>query len=375
LVLSIENHCSPQQQEEMAKIFCGTFGDMLAPLFGSAPLPSPAALVGKILIKGKVLAPVTPIVSEPAPPPAATAAAKKEKKKKSKEPEPTVAKALSDITHLGTFSFPHGPITATTVLSGGRPPCMMFSVSETKLIKVVKGTASGQTTAATTPPPEQQATSASVKQEALSAIQRYNSTHFSRVYPKGTRVNSSNYDPALGWACGCQLVALNYQTSSMPMWVNEAKFLMNGGVGYVLKPEWMLRGEEPPAAAQRRLRVKVISASQLPSTERDIIDSYVVLTLAGYHTDHAERRTKTVMDNGWNPRFDEEFEFAMRAPEMAVLSVVVWDRDVGKDDCVCRYSFPIAAVRPGYRALPMYDANTSALIPNAHVLCHFSSLN
>jgi hypothetical protein len=36
------------------------------------------------------------------------------------------------------------------------------------------------------------------------------------------------------------MVALNYQTSSTPMWINEAKFKENGNCGYILKPEWML---------------------------------------------------------------------------------------------------------------------------------------
>jgi phosphatidylinositol phospholipase C delta len=36
--------------------------------------------------------------------------------------------------------------------------------------------------------------------------------HLVRVYPKGTRVNSSNYQPHRYWAGGCQVVALNWQT-------------------------------------------------------------------------------------------------------------------------------------------------------------------
>lgn len=34
----------------------------------------------------------------------------------------------------------------------------------------------------------------------------------SRIYPKGTRVDSSNYNPQPFWNVGCQMVALNYQT-------------------------------------------------------------------------------------------------------------------------------------------------------------------
>lgn len=44
------------------------------------------------------------------------------------------------------------------------------------------------------------------------ALLRYNKLQLSRIYPKGTRVDSSNYNPQLFWNAGCQLVALNFQT-------------------------------------------------------------------------------------------------------------------------------------------------------------------
>lgn len=44
------------------------------------------------------------------------------------------------------------------------------------------------------------------------ALTRYNKSQLSRIYPKGTRVDSSNFMPQLFWNAGCQLVALNYQT-------------------------------------------------------------------------------------------------------------------------------------------------------------------
>lgn len=37
----------------------------------------------------------------------------------------------------------------------------------------------------------------------------------SRIYPKGQRIDSSNYDPLPVWNCGCHLTALNYQTPGM----------------------------------------------------------------------------------------------------------------------------------------------------------------
>lgn len=34
----------------------------------------------------------------------------------------------------------------------------------------------------------------------------------SRIYPKGGRVDSSNYMPQIFWNAGCQMVSLNFQT-------------------------------------------------------------------------------------------------------------------------------------------------------------------
>ena len=38
---------------------------------------------------------------------------------------------------------------------------------------------------------------------------------FARIYPNGSRVASSNFNPQLFWNVGCQLLALNFQTNSL----------------------------------------------------------------------------------------------------------------------------------------------------------------
>ena len=43
----------------------------------------------------------------------------------------------------------------------------------------------------------------------------YSGRQMSRVYPKGQRMDSSNYDPLPMWNAGCQMVSLNYQTGGM----------------------------------------------------------------------------------------------------------------------------------------------------------------
>ena len=68
---------------------------------------------------------------------------------------------------------------------------------------------------------------------------KYNETQFTRVYPKGGRIDSSNYDPMKMWLCGVQMAALNYQTADRSMMLNAAKFRQNGRCGYVLKSDLM----------------------------------------------------------------------------------------------------------------------------------------
>lgn len=50
-----------------------------------------------------------------------------------------------------------------------------------------------------------------LKQDAADLI-KHNKTHLVRIYPKGTRVSSTNYLPHRYWAAGAQLVAINWQT-------------------------------------------------------------------------------------------------------------------------------------------------------------------
>lgn len=40
---------------------------------------------------------------------------------------------------------------------------------------------------------------------------RFTQKNILRVYPKGTRFNSSNYKPQIGWLHGAQMIAFNMQ--------------------------------------------------------------------------------------------------------------------------------------------------------------------
>jgi len=135
--------------------------------------------------------------------------------------------------------------------------------------------------------------------------------HLVRVYPKATRVNSTNFEPHRYWSAGVQLVAINWQTFGsfscfllsvalglksrldLGYMINQAMFQRNGRAGYVLKPA-ALRGSNPAnpnelymtkdLLAKRTthyLDVSIISAQQLPrpkdSSGQEISDKSLVL--------------------------------------------------------------------------------------------------
>ena len=50
------------------------------------------------------------------------------------------------------------------------------------------------------------------KRDGTLDLIKHNRTHLVRVYPKGTRVSSTNFLPQNFWSAGVQLVALNWQT-------------------------------------------------------------------------------------------------------------------------------------------------------------------
>ena len=82
-------------------------------------------------------------------------------------------------------------------------------------------------------------------------MRQHNAWTLSRTYPEKWRQDSSNMDPTYAWGVGSQMVCLNFQTWDMGMRLNHAKFSLNGGCGYVLKPLWQREKERPPELAQQ----------------------------------------------------------------------------------------------------------------------------
>lgn len=83
-------------------------------------------------------------------------------------------------------------------------------------------------------------------------------------------------------------------------------------------------------------------------------DFYVKVGIAGVPLDSAMRKTKAVEDC-WLPVWEEEFAFPLTVPEIAVLRVEVHEQDVSEDDFGGQTALPVAELRPGIRAVPLFD--------------------
>lgn len=184
-------------------------------------------------------------------------------------------------------------------------------------------------------------------------------------------MDSSNLDPALGWISGCQVVSMNYQTDDLPMSYNQALFLLNSNIGYVLKPDWVIKGEEPQLGKIFALTVEILSGGGFPSQRFDIIDPYINVTIAGFKSDVSEANTKVITDNGHDPTFLETFQFKLRAPEVDFITFALYDKDTFGSDYVGRKTFPVSAIRKGYRAVG-FDGQNWKPIAEAFLVCRFS---
>lgn len=208
-------------------------------------------------------------------------------------------------------------------------------------------------------------------------IMNYHQKQFTRVYPKGLRAKSSNFDPIKFWNCGVQMTALNYQTPDRAMQINQAKFRQNGNSGYVLRPDFMFNSDNPDLPIKfdpydRRtldcptlyLSLTIVSGRHLGrSSDKGYVSPCVEVEIVGIETDQAKRKTSTIGDNGLNPVWNETFNFVIQCSELAFLRITVLDQSVSGDARFLGHgTYPINCIcRNGYRSIPLMNEYSEEL--------------
>ncbi|XP_048204763.1 1-phosphatidylinositol 4,5-bisphosphate phosphodiesterase beta-4 isoform X1 [Perognathus longimembris pacificus] len=418
VILSFENHCSKYQQYKMSKYCEDLFGDLLLkqaleshPLEPGRPLPSPNDLKRKILIKNKRLKPEVEkkqlealksmMEAGESAAPASILEDDNEEEIESADQEEeahpefkfgnelsaddlghkeavvnSVKKTSDDLEHennkkglvtvedeqawmasykyVGATTNIH-PYLSTMINYAQPVKFQGFHVAEERNIHYNMSSFN------------ESVGLGYLKTHAIEFV-NYNKRQMSRIYPKGGRVDSSNYMPQIFWNAGCQMVSLNYQTPDLAMQLNQGKFEYNGSCGYLLKPDFMRRPDrtfdpfsETPVdgVIAATCSVQVISGQFLSDKK---IGTYVEVDMYGLPTDtiRKEFRTRMVMNNGLNPVYNEE-SFVFRKvilPDLAVLRIAVYDDN---SKLIGQRILPLDGLQAGYRHISLRNEGNKPL--------------
>uniref|UniRef100_A0A3Q2FCQ5 Phosphoinositide phospholipase C n=1 Tax=Cyprinodon variegatus TaxID=28743 RepID=A0A3Q2FCQ5_CYPVA len=173
-------------------------------------------------------------------------------------------------------------------------------------------------------------------------------------------------------------VALNFQTAGEGMDLNDGLFSQNGRCGYVLKPSFMRDSDRrfDPDLPQRRhdyqpvvLTIQVISGQQLPKVnikEDSIVDPLVRVEIHGVAMDQAKQETRYIENNGFNPLWNDTLRFTIHTPELALVRFVVEDYDkTSKNDFVGQFTVPLSCMQQGYRHIHLLSRDGTKISPSS----------
>ncbi|XP_069133798.1 inactive phospholipase C-like protein 2 isoform X2 [Argopecten irradians] len=355
VVLSLENHCTPKYQRQMAEILLNVLGDNLyhdEPDSQRKALPSPNELRRKVLIKNKKLPKSAnkdvDVVSDEEE----EDVEGEEKKKKKDDGGHTLklAKELSDlVVYFASRGFKDFEVSIQQ-----QKYYEMCSFGESKATMLCRDR------------PEE--------------FINYNKRFISRIYPKANRINSSNFLPCEFWHCGCQMVALNYQTPGLPTELNTAFFMKNGQCGYVLQPlvirdiysyftpkpsqsNTVSHVEDELTNQQMDLHIKVVSGQNFSNSKVRMEGTkvYVTVKIIGIPADEAMYQTKPSQGEvaSFATMFEEEtFELQIKMPELALVRFEARAKTlIGEDKLIGQYTIPFTCIRTGYRHVSLLGEN------------------
>ncbi|XP_075974138.1 1-phosphatidylinositol 4,5-bisphosphate phosphodiesterase classes I and II-like isoform X2 [Anticarsia gemmatalis] len=369
VILSFENHCNPRQQAKIANYCREIFGDMLLdrpldshPLEPGGELPPPSLLRHKIIIKNKKKHHHHHKKED-------SVASEESEHRPEPQPQGNGDVSAATLTRQGSSESSDSESSSGEEEAGGADSAAGEDARETHagaeisaLVNYVQpvhfssfeNSEKKNRFYEMSSFDEKQATTL-LKERPIEFV-NYNKHQLSRVYPAGTRFDSSNFMPQVFWNAGCQLVALNYQTLDLAMQLNLGTYEYNRRCGYLLKPEFMRRKDRrlDPFAESTvdgiiagTLSVTVLSG-QLLTDKR--CGTYVEVDMFGLPADTVRKkfRTRVAPNNGINPVYGEEpFVFKkVVLPELAMIRIAAHEES-GR--LLGHRVLPVVGLCPGYR--------------------------
>ncbi|XP_038625153.1 inactive phospholipase C-like protein 2 [Tachyglossus aculeatus] len=368
LILCLENHCSIKQQKVMVQHMKKILGDKLytkSPNVEESYLPSPDVLKEKILIKAKKLSTTCPGLEGDVTDEDEGAEMSQRVGKEGVE--------LPNIVPVKRFQLCKDLSELVSICKSIQFKEFQVSFQVQKYWEVCSFN---------------EVLASKYANENPGDFVNYNKRFLARVFPSPMRIDSSNMNPQDFWKCGCQIVAMNFQTPGLMMDLNIGWFRQNGNCGYVLRPAIMREEvsffsantrDSVPGVSPQLLHIKIISGQNFPKpkgsgAKGDVVDPYVYVEIHGIPADCAEQRTKTVHQNGDTPIFDESFEFQINLPELAMVRFVVLDDDYIGDEFIGQYTIPFECLQTGYRHVPLQSL-TGEVLAHASLFVHVAITN
>ncbi|KAK0646178.1 PLC-like phosphodiesterase [Cercophora newfieldiana] len=366
VIVSLEVHCSPEQQEAMVHIMEQEWKGYLLPQQERDVdnLPAPGDLRNKILVKVKYAPPEQH--EGVSPPTTETSASLTPARSTSPLPSPKgtgkapakPSKIIQALSKLGIYT--RGVSFKSLTQPEASMPTHIFSLSENGVMEV--------------------------HQKSARELFNHNKNFLMRAYPSGLRIGSSNLDPAVFWRKGIQIVALNWQNWDEGMMLNEGMFA--GTKGYVLKPGGYRSDKKTPVAPDAApqatavrhytmdLTIEVLAAQNLPCPPGDTPKSFNPYLKVEVHVEEpgerhgtdlpadgkekeGEYKAKTKSHKGCDPDFKrQELKFKKIpgvVPELSFVRFLVRDDQIGRDALAAWACLRLDRLREGYRFVHLLD--------------------
>lgn len=368
LILSLEVHCSVENQVKVIRVLKDVLGDTLVtkPISEGSRLPSPEDLKYRILVKVKRTSPLYARFSGDNGNSSSTTTTTSTTTSFSEDNSigrirsfsirrrSTSKKIINDLSDLAVYV--QGIKFRNFSLPESKTFNHCFSLSEKAANSMLKD-----------------------KEKEVS-INKHNRRYFMRIYPSKIRVKSSNFCPVVYWAHGVQMVATNWQTYDLGQQINEALFLGSDKKGYVLKPE-ELRIPISKQMLRRKLNkhntikfeITVISGHQFPKMKncQTIVSPFITLDFIGakdisWHMNSSIYKTATIPFNGFNPIWNETFSGQVTAVyDLLFLRFTIWSTTPDDNEQTVPLglvAIKLTDLKEGYRYLPVFDILGEELI-------------
>uniref|UniRef100_K7F2W5 Phosphoinositide phospholipase C n=1 Tax=Pelodiscus sinensis TaxID=13735 RepID=K7F2W5_PELSI len=361
VILSLENHCGPEQQATMARHMRAILGDMLLTqtLDGLSPmeLPSPEQLKGKILVKGKKLPDLE------CDPKNSSVLLESNGEEEEEEEERMLRRAGRRVRRSRASPLWAGGRAGPQTSWGSRLPFPMSSFSERAARTLIKESGTGRQAGLPRPwgprdtaglglgwvgcralalPMEQLGGAVDVRGGCTGGAGR--ELKGARAVPRPAGTSGEPSTPPLPWLCSSALVS-------------RCAAPHGPGDRSVKGSPLDSLGFHSPAAVK----------SDRAGAEGAALWRHMRLMLggAGGAGQLAQPVTLPVpRPPGFNPRWEETLSFQLQVPELALVRFVVEDYDTTScNDFVGQFTLPFSCLREGYRHVHLLSRDGASLAP------------